>query len=353
MAEDPVAKETTVAMEQTATVSVEHSSERPSPSSRFSAWFQWNLVMFRKYWRTINMWYAVFSIPVAVFDTASDWWVFCEYVQYGEGILGASVGVICFVGTILFCVDLYVSVITIRFYSRKSASAATLPTETGDQAVGEKVVSVEERKASEGESEEEEEEDDAAKDERKMLNAASEKPEDPDTQNVEASSEVDQTKVTHVVHEVDNGSKWDLPDEKSEESRVFRWQEVISFLILVLEDFPTALIIYLAFEKGNCEVFTRIYKDTFAAQLALISGFVSVVWKGFVSLRYAFRCRFHGLQGYTSQCFCCILRTLRPFLVLCLCFFIAYIYLEIRQMKQLHLNSDDICENLDYIREQY
>ena len=64
------------------------------------------------------------------------------------------------------------------------------------------------------------------------------------------------------------------------------WREVVSFALLMIEDFPVTAIMYAAFRWGNCHLYIQIFEDTFLARLSLLASFGSALLKGLLSLKY-------------------------------------------------------------------
>lgn len=118
---------------------------------------------------------------------------------------------------------------------------------------------------------------------------------------------------------------------ESEEQKLERWKETVSFLLLGLEDLPITVIMYVAFKKGSCEIFNRIFKDSFTGKLALLAAFFSSLWKGILSFRYCWnvcRCKYYDLNGPFNYFVCCCCRFLRPFVAIQHMSLAAYLYLS-------------------------
>ena len=107
-------------------------------------------------------------------------------------------------------------------------------------------------------------------------------------------------------------------------------QEVASFLILVIEDIPSAIVLYMTFREGNCPLYNMLFKQTFAAKLALLGAAVSAVVKVIWSFKYCCCrcCSCEGIHGCCEKmCFCCC-RVLRPTLAFILLGFTMFLYNE-------------------------
>ncbi|ELU09228.1 hypothetical protein CAPTEDRAFT_200704 [Capitella teleta] len=64
------------------------------------------------------------------------------------------------------------------------------------------------------------------------------------------------------------------------------WREVLSLALLLAEDFPVTVIMYVAFRWGNCRLYIQIFEDTIIARLSLFAAFGSSLWKGLLSVKY-------------------------------------------------------------------
>ena len=64
------------------------------------------------------------------------------------------------------------------------------------------------------------------------------------------------------------------------------WREVLSFGLLVLEDLPVTVIMYVAFRWGSCPLYVYIFEDSKVGRLTLLASFISSLLKGALSLKY-------------------------------------------------------------------
>ena len=135
------------------------------------------------------------------------------------------------------------------------------------------------------------------------------------------------------------------------EGKLDHWEEVVSFLPLCLEDFPTIVIMYITFQKGNCRLYNKVFETTFTANLALLGTLVSSVWKGVLSLRYCFTFKFRHVECgcCIKSCCCCIksccccCRMIRPLVACTLLGLTAALYVAFN--KGGGEPRDDRCAN--------
>ena len=111
------------------------------------------------------------------------------------------------------------------------------------------------------------------------------------------------------------------------ESSLVRWQEVITFLQVIAEDTPVAVVMYMTFRYGSCKLFLHIFEETIIGNLALMGAFVSACWKFMTSLCYC--CLGHCI-GHKEDCgwacCCCCCRAFRSVVSVTLLGFTAYLY---------------------------
>ena len=107
-----------------------------------------------------------------------------------------------------------------------------------------------------------------------------------------------------------------------------RWQETVSFLLMILEDIPTTIILYTAFIGGSCDLFFGLFEESNIANIALLGSFVSSLWKLLLSFRYCCCtcCNYHDVKGICKQCCCCAARVTRPLFAFILMGYTAFLY---------------------------
>ena len=122
-----------------------------------------------------------------------------------------------------------------------------------------------------------------------------------------------------------------------EQKKLERRQETLSFLLLALEDLPCTVIMYIAFTEGSCQLFTRVFEESFTGNLALLGAFFSSLWKGLLAFRYCCnvcRCKYHDLKGPLTYCCCCCCRLVRPVVAIVVMSFAAYLYFTFNKRGQ-------------------
>ena len=118
-------------------------------------------------------------------------------------------------------------------------------------------------------------------------------------------------------------------EDDPEETRLELWKEVLSFLLLVLEDIPVTVIIYVVFRSGPCPLYTRLFRQSFTAYLSLLGSIISAVWKALMAFVYCCRlcrCQFRHVKGVCAHLCCCCCRLMRPMVAFVLLGFTAYLY---------------------------
>ena len=85
--------------------------------------------------------------------------------------------------------------------------------------------------------------------------------------------------------------------QRGDRDKVELWREFLSLGLLLLEDLPVTLIMFIAFNSGNCKLYVRIFEDSNVARIALLAAFISSLWKGVLSLKYCLQVIFK--ENYT------------------------------------------------------
>ena len=110
----------------------------------------------------------------------------------------------------------------------------------------------------------------------------------------------------------------DKEDEKDE--KMDRNWEIISFLILLLEDLPVTVILYFTLKESSCSLFLEIYEKSIRTRLSLIAALVSATWKLIKSaiLFFCCCCKCRGIKGLCNHIMHCLFRTIQPTLAVIL-----------------------------------
>ena len=130
----------------------------------------------------------------------------------------------------------------------------------------------------------------------------------------------------HLRKERLNRDSEPKPVLPSEEKKLMRWEETVSFLLLALEDFPVTVIMYVTFRKGSCSLFVRIFEESFTGRIALLGAVISAIWKLIKSFFYCCSCKYPDIKGICNHIGCCCCRIFRPLLAICLIGFVSYLY---------------------------
>ena len=96
------------------------------------------------------------------------------------------------------------------------------------------------------------------------------------------------------------------------------WQEIVSFLLLLTEDFPKIFILMFTFsarENGNlfCDVFVKFP----FANWSLFGTFLSCSWKFMLSIGKCLKCC-NFCRSCCTEFYCCFCRVFRPVLAITL-----------------------------------
>lgn len=207
---------------------------------------------------------SVIGVAVAVFDLITDWWMFSDFCRYGGGKMIAPLGFFCVIASVLFVMEIRNCVFSFRLHLYK---------------------------------------------ERHM-------------HDMQRRCNVPTTEMEII----DPNDMADGPAMKKNEQKLMKWEEIVTLLLLFLEDFPVTVIIYRTFHYSICSLFTQLFEDSFTVRMTLLGAVVSAVWKGMQSFRYCCSCKYHGVKGVWTHIGCCCLRFLRPIVAICLIGFAGYIY---------------------------
>lgn len=116
--------------------------------------------------------------------------------------------------------------------------------------------------------------------------------------------------------------------QRKEELKVECLQETTTFLLLIFEDIPSAVILYVAFKEANCQLHRRVFDETLVALLSLSGTAISAAWKGLQSIIYMVQCcRFYDMKRCENRVMCCFCRILRPFIAAVLIIFVSFLFL--------------------------
>ena len=120
------------------------------------------------------------------------------------------------------------------------------------------------------------------------------------------------------------------PLQKAEKHLTF-WQEMVSFLLLVLEDLPVVVILYVTFNKGSCPLFLKVFEESSTGNWALIGMFLNALWKVVLSFCICCCrcCNYHDLDGVCRKIGCCCLRLIRPTFAIVVMAFALYLFFNI------------------------
>jgi hypothetical protein len=145
----------------------------------------------------------------------------------------------------------------------------------------------------------------------------------------------------------------DLPIEqipKEEKTRLDFRKEVIEYLILILEDLASIIIIYIAFCIGSCELFEFVFIKEFEGALIDASLFVIFLSNVIKVSKPCYKCNkslkksFIAIQTCSNKpkAYYLALRAVRPVWVLLLLIFTVVLYFEINYVHN-GINSRPEC----------
>ena len=215
---------------------------------------------------------SVIGIFVSIFDLCSDWYAFSKFEknETGKQTLTICQGVMCALSTILFTVEFYQGVKSASLY-RKS------------------------------------------------------KEEDYSEENIDMDNPTYQPNIGNSQEPGGNARSV----QKKKERKVERLLEIVTFLLLICEDVPSAIIMYYAHKFGDCQLWAAIFGDeSIVAYLSLSGIMVSAIWKGLQSLLYLVQCcQCYDIKDCEGKVVCCICRIFRPFVAVVLVIFVSFLIL--------------------------
>ena len=120
----------------------------------------------------------------------------------------------------------------------------------------------------------------------------------------------------------------DLTQDDPSVKKLDRWQEGVSFLLMILEDLPNTIILYAAFRRGSCPLFNQLFQESNTANVALLASFLSALWKLVLSFKYCCCCCCNcaDVEGVCKRCCCCCARGIRPLFAIILMGFSAFLF---------------------------